>query len=205
MDILEGLNPPQREAVQTTEGPLLILAGPGSGKTRVIAHRIAHLVAVRGVSPYRVLAVTFTNRAAREMRDRVYGLIGEQTRALTLGTFHAVCVRILRVDGEQIGIGHGFAIYDEADQLAIMRRTLTDLGIDPKRFQPRSLLGVVSKAKSERATPEGYTQSVSSYFEEVVARAYERYQALLTENNALDFDDLLLKTVLLFREREDVL
>ena len=201
MDILEGLNPPQREAVETTEGPLLILAGPGSGKTRVIAHRIAYLVAVRGVSPYRMLAVTFTNKAAREMRDRVYGLIGEETRAVTLGTFHAICARILRVDGEQIGVERGFVIYDEDDQLAVMRRTLTDLGLDPKRFPPRSLLGVISTAKSELATPEDYAQSVSSYFEEVVARVYERYQELLTENNALDFDDLLLKTVLLFRQQ----
>jgi DNA helicase II / ATP-dependent DNA helicase PcrA len=205
MDILEGLNPPQREAVQTTEGPLLILAGPGSGKTRVIAHRIAYLIVHRGVSPHRVMAVTFTNKAAREMRDRVYGLVGEQTRAVTLGTFHAVCARILRTDGEGIGVARSFAIYDAADQITLMRRALVDLQLDQKRYQPRALLAIVSRAKSELATPQDYAQSVKSYFEEVVARAYERYQALLAENNALDFDDLLLKTVLLFREREEVL
>ena len=205
MDILEGLNPPQRDAVQTTEGPLLILAGPGSGKTRVIAHRIAYLIVHRGVSPHRVMAVTFTNKAAREMRDRVYGLVGEQTRAVTLGTFHAVCARILRTDGEGIGVARGFAIYDAADQITLMRRALVDLQLDQKRYQPRALLAIVSRAKSELTTPQDYAQSVKSYFEEVVARAYERYQALLAENNALDFDDLLLKTVLLFREREEVL
>ncbi len=205
MDILEGLNPPQREAVQTTEGPLLILAGPGSGKTRVIAHRIAYLIANRRVSPHRILAVTFTNKAAREMRDRVYGLVGEQTRSVTLGTFHAVCARILRTDGEGIGVARGFAIYDDADQMSLMKRVLVDLQLDQKRYQPRALLAIVSRAKSELTTPQGYAQTTNSYFEEVVARAYERYQALLTENNALDFDDLLLKTVLLFRERDDVL
>jgi len=205
VNVLEGLNPPQTEAVQTTEGPLLILAGPGSGKTRVIAHRIAYLVAERGVDPYRVLAVTFTNKAAREMRDRVYGLIGERTRALTLGTFHAVCARMLRIDGERAGVARGFVIYDDADQMTLMRRVLADMGVDPKRYQPRAVLAAISKAKSELATPETYAQMVASYFEEIVSRAYERYEAALAANNALDFDDLLLKTALLFRHNEDVL
>ncbi len=205
MNVLEGLNPPQQEAVQTTEGPLLILAGPGSGKTRVIAHRIAYLVAERGVDPYRMLAVTFTNKAAREMRDRVYGLIGERTRALTLGTFHAVCARILRIDGERAGIARGFVIYDDADQMTVMRRVLSDMGIDPKRYQPRAVLAAISKAKSELTTPESYQKMVASYFEEIVSRAYERYEAALEANSALDFDDLLLKAALLFRQNEDVL
>ena len=205
MDVLEGLNPPQQEAVRTTEGPLLILAGPGSGKTRVIAHRIAYLVSERGVDPYRILAVTFTNKAAREMRDRVYGLIGERTRALTLGTFHAVCARMLRIDGERAGVARGFVIYDDADQMTLMRRVLSDMGVDPKRHQPRAVLSAISKAKSELATPESYAQTVASYFEEIVSRAYERYEAALTANSALDFDDLLLKAALLFRHNEDVL
>jgi DNA helicase-2/ATP-dependent DNA helicase PcrA len=205
MNVLEGLNPPQQEAVQTTEGPLLILAGPGSGKTRVIAHRIAYLVAERGVDPYRILAVTFTNKAAREMRDRVYGLIGEHTRALTLGTFHAVCARMLRIDGERAGVARGFVIYDDADQMTVMRRVLADMGVDPKRYQPRAVLATISKAKSELTTPETYAQMVASYFEEIVSRAYERYEAALAANNALDFDDLLLKTALLFRQNEEVL
>jgi DNA helicase II / ATP-dependent DNA helicase PcrA len=205
MDVLEGLNPPQQEAVQTTEGPLLILAGPGSGKTRVIAHRIAYLVAERGVDPYRILAVTFTNKAAREMRDRVYGLIGERTRVLTLGTFHAVCSRMLRIDSERAGVARGFVIYDDADQMTLMRRVLADMQVDPKRYQPRAVLSAISKAKSELATPESYAQTVASYFEEIVSRAYERYEAALAANSALDFDDLLLKTALLFRHEEDVL
>jgi len=205
MDILGSLNPAQREAVQVEGGPLLILAGPGSGKTRVIAHRIAYLVAERGVHPYRVLAVTFTNKAAREMRDRVVALLGEPALSITMGTFHAVCARFLRVDGEKIGIGRGFAIYDEADQLALVRRAMTDLELDQKRFQPRAVLSVISRAKSELAGPAAYAQGVRSYFEEVVSRVYERYQALLNECNALDFDDLLMRTVVLFRESEDVL
>jgi DNA helicase II / ATP-dependent DNA helicase PcrA len=205
MDVLEGLNPPQREAVQTVEGPVLILAGPGSGKTRVIAHRIAYLVADRGVDPHRILAVTFTNKAARAMRDRVYGLIGERTRALTLGTFHAVCARMLRVDGERGGVDRGFVIYDDGDQMTLMKRVLSDLGVDPKRYQPRAVLSAISKAKSELATPATYAQTVASYFEEIVSRAYERYEATLQLNNALDFDDLLLKTALLLRHDEEVL
>jgi len=205
MDILGPLNPAQREAVQVEDGPLLILAGPGSGKTRVIAHRIAYLVAERGVHPYRILAVTFTNKAAREMRDRVVALLGEPALSITMGTFHAVCARFLRVDGEKIGIARGFAIYDEADQLALVRRAMTDLELDPKRFQPRAILSVISRAKSELAGPAAYVQGVRSYFEEVVSRVYERYQALLGECNALDFDDLLMRTVVLFREAEDVL
>jgi DNA helicase-2/ATP-dependent DNA helicase PcrA len=205
MDILGPLNPAQREAVQAEGGPLLILAGPGSGKTRVIAHRIAYLVAERGVHPYRILAVTFTNKAAREMRDRVVGLLGDDALSVTMGTFHAVCARFLRIDGERIGIGRGFAIYDEGDQQALMRRAMTDLGLDQKRYQPRGILSVISRAKSELAGPAAYAQGVQSYFEEVVARAYERYQELLNECNALDFDDLLMRAVVLFRECEDVL
>jgi DNA helicase-2/ATP-dependent DNA helicase PcrA len=205
MDMLGPLNPAQREAVQVEGGPLLILAGPGSGKTRVIAHRIAYLVAERGVHPYRILAVTFTNKAAREMRDRVVALLGEPALSITMGTFHAVCARFLRVDGEKIGVGRGFAIYDEADQLALVRRAMTDLELDQKQFQPRAVLSVISRAKSELAGPAAYAQGVRSYFEEVVSRVYERYQALLGECNALDFDDLLMRAVVLFRESEEVL
>ncbi|MGB6894333.1 MAG: UvrD-helicase domain-containing protein [Dehalococcoidia bacterium] len=203
--ILEGLNPAQREAVELAEGPLLILAGPGSGKTRVIAHRIAYLVAEVGVHPYRIVAVTFTNKAAREMRDRVVALLGESAHSLMLGTFHSVCARILRADGEKIGIGRGFAIYDEADQQVLMRQAMADLDVDPHRFQPRAVLATISRAKSELASPAAYLQSVRDYFQEVVARCYERYQALLLENNALDFDDLIMRTVGLFRESDEVL
>jgi len=204
MSILSDLNPAQREAVQQTSGPLLILAGPGSGKTRVIAHRIAYLIAEEGVHPYRIVAVTFTNKAARELRDRVRGLLGEGADALMLGTFHAVCARILRTDGGVIGIERGFAIYDDDDQQALMRRVLEELAVDPRKFAPRALLSAISRAKSELATPRAFLASVHDYFGEVAARAYERYQALLEENNALDFDDMIMRTVDLLREVDSV-
>jgi len=206
MDILATLNPAQRQAVETVEGPLLILAGPGSGKTRVIAHRIAYLVAHHRVHPRRILAVTFTNKAAREMRDRIFALLGQDiARDITLGTFHAVCSRILRIDGEQIGISRAFAIYDQADQLSLARQVLQELGLDPRRTSPGAVHSAISRAKSELITAEAYAHSVSDYFQEVVSRVYQRYQERLDENNALDFDDLLMKTVHLFRERPDVL
>jgi DNA helicase-2/ATP-dependent DNA helicase PcrA len=206
MDVLSGLNPAQRQAVETTGGPLLILAGPGSGKTRVIAHRIAYLVAHERVHPRRILAVTFTNKAAREMRDRVFGLLGSDIgRDITLGTFHAVCSRILRVDGERIGLSRAFAIYDEGDQLAVARQVMQDLGLDPRRTSPRAVLATISRAKSELATAEAFAQLVRDYFQEVVSRVYRRYQEALEENNAVDFDDLLMKTVQLFRDHPDVL
>jgi len=206
MDVLTGLNPAQRQAVEITEGPLLILAGPGSGKTRVIAHRIAYLIAHERVHPRRILAVTFTNKAAREMRDRIFGLVGPDIgRDITLGTFHAVCARILRVDGERIGLSQAFAIYDEADQLAVVRPVMQDLGLDPRRTSARAVLSTISRAKSELSTAEAFALLVRDYFQEVVSRVYERYQKALEENNAVDFDDLLMKTVELFREHPDVL
>ena len=206
MDVLSGLNPAQQEAVETAEGPLLILAGPGSGKTRVIAHRIAYLIAHQRVHPRRILAVTFTNKAAREMRDRIFELVGGDIgRDITLGTFHAVCSRILRVDGERIGLSRAFAIYDDADQLAVVRQVMQDLGLDPRRTSPRAVLGTISRAKSELSTAEAYAQLVGDYFQEVVSRVYGRYQEALEANNAVDFDDLLMKTVQLFRDHPDVL
>ncbi|MCL6646662.1 MAG: UvrD-helicase domain-containing protein, partial [Dehalococcoidia bacterium] len=202
--ILDPLNDAQREAVLATRGPVLIIAGPGSGKTRVIAHRIAYLIDREGVPPYRILAVTFTNKAAREMRDRVEGLLGDAARDVVLGTFHSVCARFLRVDGGRVGLARGFNIYDEEDQQALMRRALNDLGLDPKQFHPRAVLSVISRAKSELASPAAFKQSVRSYFEEVSARLYQRYQDLLAENNAVDFDDLIMKTVELLRDHPDV-
>ncbi len=204
--ILEGLNPRQREAVEYTEGPLLILAGPGSGKTRVIAHRIAYLIRDKNVRPRRVLAVTFTNKAAREMRDRVFTLVGEDLgRDITLGTFHAVCSRILRIDGEAIGVPRNFTIYDDSDQIAAVKRALEDQGVDPRRIAPRAVLSAISRAKSELQGPRQFAAIVADYFQEVTSRVFLRYQDLLEQNGALDFDDILLKTVELFNEREDVL
>jgi DNA helicase II / ATP-dependent DNA helicase PcrA len=205
MSTLEGLNTAQREAVTTTDGPLLILAGPGSGKTRVIVHRIAYLVGEQGVAPYQIMAVTFTNKAARELRDRVDTLLGTAAaRNLTLGTFHGVCARILRIDGEEVGVPRGFAIYDDADQISLIKRAMAEYHIDPRQQTPRAILSTISRAKSELATPESFARLTASYFEEVVARVWERYQQLLAENSALDFDDILGKTVALLRELPQV-
>ena len=204
--ILANLNPRQQEAVETTEGALLILAGPGSGKTRVIAHRIAYLVREKRVHPRRILAVTFTNKAAREMRDRVHALVGEKAgRDITLGTFHGVCARILRVDGEAVGVERSFTIYDSTDQIAAVKRALNDMGLDSKRVAPRAVLSAISRAKSELQGPRQFAALVADYFQEVTSRVYLRYQELLEESNALDFDDILLKVVELYQERQDVL
>ncbi len=204
--ILDNLNPRQREAAENTEGPLLIIAGPGSGKTRVIAHRIAYLVRERRVHPRRILAVTFTNKAAREMRDRVYALVGEEAgRDISLGTFHAICSRILRIDGEAIGVPRTFTIQDTMDQLAVVKRALEDLGLDPRRHPPRAILSAISKAKSELQGPRQFAALVADYFQEVTSRVFQRYQEILEQAGGLDFDDILTKTVELYQEREDVL
>ncbi len=203
MDILSGLNPAQREAVEAVQGPVLILAGPGSGKTRVIAHRIAYLIKVVGISPRRIMAVTFTNKAAREMRDRVHGLVGERVEELTLGTFHRISARILRTEAAHIGLEPRFVIYDEEDQLNLIKRSLEQLDLEPKYYPPKALKAAISAAKSRLTSPEGYVPG--HYFEEVAKRVYLRYQELLAQSNALDFDDLLMKAVLLFREQPEVL
>jgi DNA helicase-2/ATP-dependent DNA helicase PcrA len=203
MDILAELNPAQREAVETISGPVLILAGPGSGKTRVITHRIAYLIKVCGVSPRRIMAVTFTNKAAREMEERLRRLVGGSVEELTIGTFHAICARILRREGKAIGISSGFVIYDEEDQMSLIKRSLEQLDLDPKQYAPKAIRSAITAAKSRLITPAEYLPR--SYFEEVVRRVYERYQQLLGESNALDFDDLLLKTVHLFREQPQIL
>jgi len=205
MDILAELNPAQREAVETIEGPVLILAGPGSGKTRVIAHRVAYLVKVCGISPHRIMAVTFTNKAAREMEERLHRLISGAVGDLTIGTFHAICARILRQSGRAIGVDPRFVIYDEEDQLSLLKRSIQEVGLDPKQYAPRAIASAITAAKSRTLTPQDYIQHTTSYFEEVVGRVYERYQQLLTESNALDFDDLLMKAVQLFRSSPETL
>ncbi|RLC96688.1 MAG: AAA family ATPase, partial [Chloroflexi bacterium] len=156
MDVLQGLNPAQREAVETIEGPLLILAGPGSGKTRVITHRIAYLVKVWHISPRRIMAVTFTNKAAREMKERLHRLVGRSAQEATVGTFHAICAAILRRDGRVAGIDPSFVIYDEEDQIGLIKRSLQDLGIDPKRYPPKAFHSAIDQAKSQLITPEAY-------------------------------------------------
>ena len=196
------LNEAQRRAVELPGGGLMILAGPGSGKTRVIAHRIAYLVEELGVPAWRILAVTFTNKAAKEMRERVETILGDRARDLTMGTFHSVCARILRRDGQEIGLANDFAIYDTDDQMSLVRGIESQLQIDPKRFAPRAVLSAISSAKNERRDVAEYQRGVGSYFEEIVGRVYEQYQAALTRNGAVDFDDLLGKTLELF-ERSD--
>ncbi|MFC1907475.1 ATP-dependent helicase, partial [Chloroflexota bacterium] len=172
MDILDGLNAAQREAVEAISGPVLILAGPGSGKTRVITHRIAYLVKVCGVSPHRIMAVTFTNKAAREMKERLNQLIPGSAGALTLGTFHAICARILRRDGMAIGIEPRFVIYDDDDQLSLIKRSMQEIGLDPKQYAPRAIASAIGAAKSRTIAPDAYIQQGHSYFEEVVGRIY---------------------------------
>jgi len=205
MDVLVDLNAGQREAVETIEGPVLILAGPGSGKTRVITHRVAYLIKTCGINPHRIMAVTFTNKAAREMTERLQVLVSRAVGNLTLGTFHAICARILRREGKAAGINPGFIIYDEDDQLELIKRALQTLNLDPKKFVPRAILSAISASKSRMLTPQDCALGSRSYFDEVVGRVYERYQQLLNESQALDFDDLLMRTVFLFRNYPDIL
>ena len=205
-DLLEGLNPAQREAVETVDGPLLIVAGPGSGKTRVITHRIAYLVRVHGVSPYGILAMTFTNKAAREMRDRLGPLAGPHSGALTVGTFHSFCARLLRREGEFLGLSPNYSIFDDDDQMSAIKQCLERAGYDPKRHPPRAVLATISKAKSVLQDSQTMIrQAAGDYFEEVCALVYRHYEELLAHNNAVDFDDLLLRTVQLFRDHPAVL
>ncbi len=204
MDLLSTLNPAQREAVQLVNGPILVLAGPGSGKTRVLTHRVAYLIQERHIAPYNILAVTFTNKAAREMRERLIQLIGEaHGRDLTIGTFHATCARFLRRDGERVGLGRDFAIYDDDDQTALIKQILKELNLNDKAYRPGAVLGAISKAKNDLVAPADYAPP--SHWHEAIRRAYVRYQQLLAQNNAADFDDLLVLAVRLLRENPDVL
>lgn len=205
MDILEGLNSAQLEAVKQIEGPLLILAGPGSGKTRVITHRIAYLVKVTGVSPRRIMAVTFTNKAAREMKERLHKLLGQAADNVSAGTFHAMCARILRQDGKPIGLDTNFVIYDEEDQLTLVKQCLQDLNLDPKQYNPQKIRTAISYAKSQHLSPAQLANQRGSYWDEIISRVYERYQEQLGQSNAVDFDDLLMKVVYLFEKHPEVL
>src|SRR6184192_1466977 len=192
---LANLNPAQREAVLTTEGPLLVVAGAGSGKTRVLTHRVAHLIAAVGVKPQEILAITFTNKAAAEMRTRLEDLLGPVARTIWILTFHAACGRILRREAPRLGYRTNFTIYDQADQIRLVKACLEELERDPKRFVPRGIHAQISAAKNQLVTPQESASRVASFYDQTVADVYGLYQRRLFASNAVDFDDLLMLTV----------
>src|SRR5260221_4371224 len=208
-DLLVGRNQPQRQAVTTTEGPVLILAGPGSGKTRVITHRIAYLVRSKPVSPWRILAVTFTNKAAKEMRERLEKLVGiNESKEMTIGTFHAICARVLRVEADYLaplGLNKSFVIFDTDDQLTLVKQATKALNLDEKQYRPLTMQAMISRAKNELQGPDQMAELATKYLEEVAARVYKQYQRLLRANNGVDFDDLLMLTEQLWRREPEVL
>jgi len=194
-ELLPDLNPAQREAVLHVEGPLLVVAGAGSGKTRVLTHRVAHLIRAHGVKPNEILAITFTNKAATEMRERLERMLGRTARAIWILTFHAACGRMLRREAERLGYRSTFTIYDQADQVRLVKACLEELGKDPKRFTPRGIHAQISNAKNQLVSPEEYTARVASFWDQTVAEVYELYQRRLFRSNAVDFDDILMLTV----------
>ena len=202
---LDGLNPDQLDAVVHLDGPLLVVAGAGSGKTRVLTHRIAHLIAEHGVSPMRILAITFTNKAADEMRHRIAALVGPVAQKMWISTFHAACVRILRRDGDQIGFPRTFSIYDQADAQRLTSYVIRDLALDPKRFTPRGVHAQISQYKNDLVSAAQATDRAANIFERKIAEVFSEYQARLAKAGAMDFDDLLVNTVRLLRTCPDVL
>ena len=204
-ELIAGLNDKQREAVLQTEGPLLIMAGAGSGKTRVLTHRIAYLIEEKQVNPWNILAITFTNKAAKEMKERVVNLLGPEGEDVWVSTFHSMCVRILRRNITSIGYNQNFTILDSSDQLTLMKRILKEENIDPKKYDPRSIIGAISNAKNELLTPRAYKERYTGFFEKIVGTCYTRYQKELHQNESLDFDDLIMLTIQLFEENDDIL
>jgi DNA helicase II / ATP-dependent DNA helicase PcrA len=203
--LISGLNPEQQRAVKTTDGPLLLMAGAGSGKTRVLTHRIGYLMVEKGINPYNILAITFTNKAAREMRERIKSLMGGAADDIWISTFHSMCVRILRRDIDRIGFNRSFTILDTTDQQSVIKGILKEKNIDPKKFDPRALLGSISSAKNELMDTEEYAKQASGYFDQVVSEVYTEYQKRLRKNQALDFDDLIMMTIQLFSRVPEVL
>ncbi|MFN2197562.1 MAG: ATP-dependent helicase [Anaerolineales bacterium] len=202
MDYVAGLNVQQQRAVMAGLGPVLVLAGPGSGKTRVLTHRIAYLIANMGVRSHNILAVTFTNKAAREMERRVQELLGGTTRGLTLGTFHGICARILRREADFLPVNSSYVIFDADDQISLVKQALKDLNLDEKHYRPYGVHAAISNAKNDLKGPEDFP--TGAYRDEVIKRIYERYQALLLSSNAVDFDDLLLYTAMLMENQPQV-
>lgn len=199
------LNKEQREAVEATSGPVLIMAGAGSGKTRVLTHRIAYLIATRKAAPWSILAITFTNKAAREMQDRIGKIVGLSASDIWVSTFHSMCVRILRRDIERIGYSSNFSILDSTDQLSVIKTCMKELNVDAKKFEPKAIQAEMGSAKNELITPERYERKIGDYFQGIVAKVYTLYQKKLKANNSLDFDDLIMKTIELFQSVPEVL
>ncbi|PQF24272.1 DNA helicase PcrA [Enterococcus mundtii] len=204
-NLLKGMNPRQKEAVLHTDGPLLLMAGAGSGKTRVLTHRIAYLIEEKEVNPWNILAITFTNKAAKEMKERVNSILETGGEDVWVSTFHSMCVRILRRDVDYIGYNRNFTIIDSSEQLSLMKRILKELNIDPKKYDPRSLLGSISQAKNSLLSPEAFAKMQGSYYEEIAAKCYAAYQKELQYNQCMDFDDLIMNTIRLFDEHPDSL
>lgn len=205
-ELTKGMNSKQAEAVRTTEGPLLIMAGAGSGKTRVLTHRVAHLIEDLDVAPWRILAITFTNKAAREMRERIGKLVDEQlAQSVWVSTFHALAVRILRRDGERIGLGKNFTILDSSAQRTLVKRVINDLNLDSNQYDPRTILGTISNAKNDLLTAKDYREQAANFYEERVAEVYSAYQKALRQAQSVDFDDLIMLTIELFEKAPDVL
>lgn len=196
-DFLTELNPQQKQAVASPPGPILVLAGPGSGKTRVLTYRVAYLIAALEVPAYQIMAVTFTNKAAREMGNRIKDLLGERVEGLWLGTFHAICGRILRREAAYLPVDSNFVIFDEDDQLALIKRVIKEHRLNEKDFNPRQVLAKISNAKNDLQTPEELP--LENYRDEIIQSLYRAYQAHLVTSNAMDFDDMLLYTASLMR------
>jgi DNA helicase-2/ATP-dependent DNA helicase PcrA len=203
--LLTGLNNMQQEAVKTTDGPLLIMAGAGSGKTRVLTHRIAYLMIEKQIAPWNILAITFTNKAAREMKERIQHILGPGADEIWISTFHSMCVRILRRDSDRMGINRNFSILDTTDQLSVIKTVLKEKNLDPKKYEPRSILGSISSAKNELITPDEYDKTANSHYEQMVSEVYKEYQRKLRKNQSLDFDDLIMTTIQLFQRVPEVL
>ncbi|MFD1472750.1 DNA helicase PcrA [Companilactobacillus mishanensis] len=203
--LLKGLNPEQQEAVKATEGPLLIMAGAGSGKTRVLTHRVAYLIEEKHVMPWHILAITFTNKAAKEMKERIDKLLDDESAGVWVSTFHSLCVRILRRDIDKIGYSRSFTISDPAEQRTLMKQILTRMNLDPKKFDPRSILASISNAKNDLVDPAAYAENAKSPFEQTVASCYDAYAKEMERNQALDFDDLIMQTNVLFENHPEVL
>ena len=205
-NILEGLNDKQYEAVVNTEGPCLVIAGAGSGKTKVLTHKIAYLIGEKNVAPWSILAITFTNKAANEMKERITNLIGDMAQDMWMGTFHSICVRILRRNIERIGFSSSFIIFDTSDQKTLVKQCMKDLQIDDKMFNDRVVITEISNAKNEMLEPDQYVARANGDFrKEKIGSVYQLYQKRLKENNAIDFDDIINFAIKILKENPDVL